>query len=281
MTQLDRLRQSATEIHMEQIRRIVRLFEYLAAQSVLTGKMPAIMGTTDTNLLYDFLRRASHIITVGTAWDQAASTPLADLDTACNLIRQDGHVRADFAIMGSEVLDAFVKHATVQAYADNLRYELIDVGRRPVPANLQWLVDGGATPRGRVQTPQGNELVLFAYLDVYTDENGDPANYMPTNKVVIASSSARCDRYFGPAEQLPNVPMRDQLYQQYFGFAPGLAPVPPGINNQGAVIEPGMFYCDAYTASNWKRITCRTQAAPIYATTQTDGFVTLSGLITV
>jgi len=280
-SRLDRMRSLASEQHKEGIRRIVRLFEYLASQSVLNGKMPAIFGTTDTNLLYDFQRTAAHAVTVGTEWDQAGSTPMADIDSACAQIRADGHLTADMILLGSEVMDALVSHTAFAALADNRRFQLIDVGTMPVPPSMQRFVAAGAIPRGRLQTAAGNNLWLFTYLDVYTDSAGDPANYMPTNKAVVACSSARCDRYFGPPERLPDVPARDQLYQQMFGFAPGLAPMPPSIKGDGSAVSPAMFYCDAYVSENWKRVTCRTQAAPIFATTHTDAFVTLSGLISV
>jgi hypothetical protein len=281
LSRLDRLRSHASDIHQESIRRIVRLFEYLAAQSVLTGTMPAILGTTDDNLIYDFLRPTSHVITVAQEWDQAGSNPLSDVDVACGLIRSDGHARADMMILGTQVMDAFVAHATVTALADNRRFELIEVGRNPVPPAMQRFVDAGAIPRGRLRTPAGNELWLFTYLDVYTDTAGDPQPYMPVNEVLIAASTARCDRFFGPGESLPNVPARGQLYQQLFGFAPGLAPLPPGIMDVSNAVSPAMFYCDAYMSENWKRVTCRTQSAPIFATTQTDAFVTLNGLISI
>lgn len=279
-TRLDRMRSLALGHHQEQVRRIVRLFEYLASQSVLTGKMPAIFGTSDSNLLYDFLRPAGHIITVSTPWDNGGSDPLADVDTACGLIRANGHAKADVMIIGSSAVGAFVNHATVKALADNRRFELVQVGREPVPPKFQRFVDAGAIPRGRFQTPAGNELWLFTYLDVYTNDAGTATPYMPVDECLIAASSARCDRYFGPPEKLPSISMDDQLYQEYFGFAPGLAPMPPNIKDAGRAISPAMFYFDAYRGGDNKRVTCRTQAAPIFATTQTDAFVTLNGLMT-
>jgi len=279
-TQLDRMRSHALELHQEHIRRIVRLFEYLAAQSVLTGLMPAIFGTTDANKRYDFLRPGAHIIDVPVEWDNAASTPLVDVDTACGLIRSAGHATADMMVLGTLVMDAFARHAEVTELADNRRFSLIEVGRNPVPPKFQRFVDAGMIPRGRLQTPAGNELWLFTYLDVYTATNGTVTPYMPTDRALIAASTARCDRYFGPGERLPNVPARDALYQQLFGFAPGLSPMPPLIKDSGNAVNPAMFYFDAYTSENWKRVTCRTQSAPIFATTQTDAFVTLYDMIT-
>jgi hypothetical protein len=174
-----------------------------------------------------------------------------------------------------------VAHADVIAKAENRRFELIEVGSTPVPPSMMRFVDAGAIPRGRLRTPRGNEVWLFTYLDTYTDSAGEPQPYMPVDEALIACSTARCDRYFGPPENLPDIPMRTQLYQQLFGFAPDMEPMPANIKDVSAAISPAMFYFDAYVSDNWKRVTCRTQSAPIYATTQTDAFVTLNGLISI
>jgi len=278
-TRLDRMRRLALNYHQEQIRRIVRLFEYLAYQSLLTGKMPAIFGTTDANLLYDFLRPGTHIVTAPAKWDNAASTPLVDFDNAAALIRADGKAKADVALIGQDAMTALINHADIIALADNRRFELIQVGRNPVPANMQRFVDAGATPRGRLQTPAGNEFWLFTDLNVYTAAGGTATPYMPVDQALFAASSARCDRYFGPPEMLPEIPMKTQLYQQLFGFAPGLAPMPPMVADASRAINPAMFYFDAYLPEGWKRVTTRTQAAPIFATTQTDAFYTLNTIV--
>jgi hypothetical protein len=48
---------------------------------------------------------------------------------------------------------------------------------------------------------------------------------------------------------------------------------------KGGIVNPAMFYNDAYQAEDGKKIAVRTQTAPIFATTQTDAFVTLTDLI--
>jgi len=278
-TRLDRMRRLAINGHQEQIRRIVRLFEYLAYQSILTGKMPAIFGTSDANLLYDFLRNAAHIAAAPLKWDNTSSVPSADFDAAAALIRANGKAKADIALIGTGALNALINHAETKALADNRRFQLIQAGNIPVPTNLQRFVDAGASPRGRYETPSGNEFWLFTDLNVYTNAGGTATLYMPTDQAIFAASSARCDRYFGPPEMLPNIPMKDQLYSQLFGFAPGLAPMPPMVADVARAINPAMFYFDAYLPEGWKRVTLRTQSAPIFATTQTDAFVTLNTLI--
>lgn len=278
-TRLDRMRGHALDIHQEHIRRIIRLNEYLAYQSLLTGKMPAIFGTTDTNLLYDFLRPAGHIAAAPLKWDNASSDPLGDFDTAAGLIRSAGKAKADIALIGTGAMNALINHADIKALADNRRFELIQVGVNPVPPNLQRFVDAGAIPRGRLATPAGNEFWLFTDLNVYTNAAGTATLYMPTAEALFAASSARCDRFFGPPEMLPNIPMKDQLYQQLFGFAPGLEPMPPNVKDVARAVNAAMFYFDAYLPEGWKRVSIRTQSAPIFATTQTDAFVTLNTLI--
>ena len=141
------------------------------------------------------------------------------------------------------------------------------------------LVAGGAIPRGLLETPEGYSLWLFTYLDSYEADNGTDTPYMPVDKMLIGSSKARCDRYFGPAEMLPLTPDRIACYEQYFGFSPVAPPLPPTIANMAAVVNPAMFYCDAYVNGNFTAITSRTQTAPIFAPTMVDAFVVLTGLI--
>lgn len=278
-TKLDRMRILALNHHQEHIRRLVRLFEFLAYQSILTGKMPAILGTSDANLQYDFLRNAAHIAAAPLKWDNASSTPFVDFDNAAALIRQNGKAKADMAIIGTGALSALVNHADILAYADNRRYGLVEIGGVPIPERYQRFVEAGANVVGFLRTPSGNEFWLFTDLNVFTDSGGSATLYMPTDEAIFAASAARCDRYFGPAEMLPEIPQKTELYQSLFGFAPGLAPMPPNVLAPSDTINAGMFYFDAYLPDGWDRVTIRTQAAPIFATTQTDAFVTLNTLI--
>lgn len=276
-TRMDRLRYHALKIHHESIKRQVRLYEVLAAQSILTGKQDAILGTTNADLQYDFRRNATHTVTVGAAWSGAgAAAILDDIDAGCAKGRANGKVMMDMMVMGMTAINSFVKSTTVQALADNRSFSFMAIGpNTPLPPKYQRFVDGGFIPRGVLNTPAGNQLYLFTYLDVYTAANGTATKYLADDKVVLASTQARCDRYFGPAENLPMVPMREALYRDYFGFDPMAPPMPPKMKAAGSVIDPAMFYCDAYVSQDWKRLTIRCQSAPIFATTMTDCFVVL------
>ncbi|MCK4819697.1 hypothetical protein KA005_28280, partial [bacterium] len=104
--------------------------------------------------------------------------------------------------------------------------------------------------------------------------------YMPVDQCLVAASTARCDRYFGPSAVLPMTPSRIALYQEMFGFAPGMPPLPPNIKNPAATVTPAMFFNDAYVGENQTSVTIRTRTAPIFPTTQTDAFALLTTLST-
>lgn len=280
-TRLDRMRYYAREQHNEHIRRSVRMFEVLAAESALTGTHPAIIGTTNSDLIYDFQRSTENTITPANTWNSGSQTIMADIDQACEAVRKNGKLTPDCMVLGGNAMDAFIKDTTVKDTADNRRFELIEVStNNPVPASYNRYVAAGFIPRGRLRTPKGFSLWMFTYLDSYENDAGDDTKYMPEDQVLVFSSKARADRYFGPSERLPLDPATVQMYQTYFGFNPMATPMPPNIENMSAVVNPAMFYCDAYMNENRKGLVVRTQSAPIFATTAVDGFALLQGLIT-
>jgi len=275
---LARLREHANIIHKEHVRRTIRTWEYLAQQSVLEGIMPAIIGTSDPDLQYNWRRNAAHISTLALAWTNASSDPLKDHDDAWYLGRTNGRTNLDYVVYAEDAYTAFLAHADVVEKADNRRFELILVNQGlPVPEKYRFLVEAGMTARGRLRTPGGHEFWQFTYSDIYDNAAGTAVKLMPDGYVLFGASDARCDRYFGPAENLPMIPLRQQFYQQMFGFNMSAPPMPPKVKAQAHALNAGMLYFDAYASNDWKRVTLRTQSAPIFATTQTDAFVTYKG----
>ena len=279
MMRQDRLKVLASNNHAEHIRRFVRMFEVLAAQSVITGKMDAIIGTSNTSLQYDFRRNPENIFAVPTAWD-VASTPMADIDTGCTVLRKNGKVKPDMGIVGGGAMEALLNNDSFQKLADNRRFGLIEISdSNPVPARFARFVDAGFIARGRLRTAKGYELWLFTYIDGYTNDAGDYVEYMPLDKMVIASSQARADRYFGPNEIMPANSQRLDLMANTFGIQNPETMSLPNINGTGTVL-PEMFSYDAYAHHSQKGVVTRTQTAPVFATTMTDAFVTLEDLTT-
>lgn len=276
--QFTRLRMLAFKIHSEHMRRIARTYEFLASQSVILGQQPAILGTTNSDLIYDFRRSAGNLITVGTAWSNVASDILGDVDAGCFRVRQQGRMNPDMMLLSGVDMDSFLKNTAIKEQADNRRFELIEVSRdNPVPDRFARFVANGLIPRGRLRTPKGFELWMFTYIDSFESDAGTPTLYLPDNKTVICSSMARCDAHFGPGEVIPAGSTQKAWMREMFGFDLSQPQVPE--NLRGTKFEDilvASVHADAYPGPGGKTVTVRAQAAPIFPTTQTDAFVTLT-----
>lgn len=302
MARQQRLRLLALRGNKELVRRTARLFERLAAQSVLTGKQDAILGTTNPDLQYDFLRSDDNFITPTIDWDASNAIIMQDIDEACLQFRKSSKIQPDFAIVAGDVMQAMLDDSAFQTLADNRRFEMINIGPSAgaggdgqggsvagsfrdsasfggtMPAKYQRMMDAGLNWRGVLRTAQGFELVLFTYVDGYEADNGDFVQYMTPGKMVIGSSRARADRYFGPPELLPLIPQRIQFYVEMFGMDPTQIPPDVILKAPAGVISPYQFYFDAYASPDWKKVTLRCQSAPIFATTMTDAWVVINAI---
>jgi len=278
---LDRNRKLARDIHNDHIRKANRTAEFCARESILTAKMPAIIGTTNNALIYDFYRLPSHTIGVAIPWDNTSADILLNIDDACDLGRKDAFRKLDFMALGGDAMRALIKDTTVQALADNTRFELIRISLDfPAPPRFARYVQAGWTAFGRLRTPKGREIWIFTNDDVYTDSAGDTQNYMPLDKAILLSSQARFDRYFGPRDRMPITQSEAMWYQEFFGFSMTAPPMPPNVTTEGGIILPEAFYFDGYMPKDAKTAVLRTQYAPIFATTETDAIVVLEDLIT-
>jgi len=283
-SRLDRNRDIAREILMDLVMKTIRTNEFLAAQSILTGQQPAILNTTNADLIYDFLRLATHFVTVGTGWNQVGATIMDDIDGACDLIEEDGHAEPNFLGIGGDSTDAMINDASFQALADNRRIELIEVSTNfPVPPEYARFVQAGWIPRGRLRTTRGRVLWIFNYNRNYTDPtSGLKVRFLPNDQAFVTDIGARRDRYYGPPDRLPVTSDEAAWYQEMFGFSMTAPPMPPKVIASGArnIVRPDVFFSDAYRSPDKKTVVLRVQNGPIYPTTQTDAHVTLDGLIT-
>lgn len=259
----------------ETVKRVARLLEYLSAQSARTGKQDAIVGEATPS--YDWSRAAGNTITVGTKWD-ASGDVMGDLDSAGDVIRQNGHMRMNVGIFGASAFSAAVNDSTFQTLSDNRRFGFVSVGKgNSLEARLQWMVDAGADFRGWIHTPKGRTIWAFTYDEGYTNSSGTYTPYMPLDEVLLFSSEARCDRYFGPPETLPMDSAMRRFYMDRFGMSPDAIPS-ANIKNAG-VLSPRMFHFDAYGNQDHTTISHRTQCAPIFATVNVDSFALLDGCV--
>lgn len=276
LTQQYRFRYHALRKHTENMRRIFRLCEILAWQSITTGKQDGILGTSDTNLKFDFMRNANLTIQCGTSWAGGSANIMADLDTGCLRGRTIGHTQFDMAIFGITSMNSFVRDATVQKLADNRRFTYMSLGDGAVmPGKFQKFVDAGLVFQGNLRTPQGFSLAIFTYPEYYTADNGTATPYIAVDKVIMLNSTSRRDRYFGPKESLPMTASKARQYVELFGIDPSTPPMPPKVKGSASVLPADAFFCMANVSSDYQRVSIETQLAPIFAPVQTDAYVVL------
>jgi hypothetical protein len=266
-----RMRDRAMRIFRESVARIMRAREVLAAQSILNGTQELIFGTTNTDLEYDWKRTTALNWTVSTDWATITTDIGADVDTACDLVRENGHVTPDGLFLGGTAITSIQKNTEQQTLADNRRFEVLWVSKdMSMPARFQRYVDAGWDFRGKMVTAKGRTLYMFSNNEIYTDLAGSTQNYMPLTKAFVIATNARRDRYIGPPERLPMTPQSVALFTELFGFSPTTGVRPPNVKAPGNIFVPQHFYFDAYVSQNQKNLTCRVQHAPIFAMTQTD-----------
>jgi hypothetical protein len=284
-TREDRMTRKAIKINMELIREQLRLHEYLAREAILTGSHPAILGTTNTDLIYDFYRKATHTFAAGAKWDVVGTDIIGDFDTAIDLIQQDSNNFGEYgSIVGASGFEGLRKNTQIKAEADIRRYHLVELnGPVTAPSQFNRLLENGFVLAGWVKTYKNRTVWLFTYDLTYTDDFTTPGvdtetPWMPVDKALVFSPNARCDKYFGPPDRMPIRSQEEQFYQETFGFNMTSPPMPANIVNPG-VIDFRAFSFDAYEGADKKAVTLRAQSAPIFPSTETDAFVTITGLV--
>lgn len=280
MTGEGRLRALAARKNKELIRQHIYLMELLAWLSILEGKMPAILGTTDPRYIFDFYREPDNTIPVGTAWNDTSPTIIANLDEGCDQV-EDGNGDPDMAIFGKDVWGPFLDDTTVQKRFDNRRFEQ---GRivlnTEIPAQFQRFIGPGRlTPRGVLKTDNGRELWLFGYNQNYAHPiTGDKTYFMPPDKVVVRWSGARQDRMFGPPEVFKPTSLDIQWMLERFGFTSDTLPMPAN-TPADSVIMSEMFHFIAQEKDR-SSIDLKVQIAPVFIPTHVDATAVLTNVIT-
>jgi len=269
LSKSDRARVLAMKAHQEHFRMIIRKQEVLAAQMYRTG----IMNVNESGSEQITYPRDSNLTeTLTNQWTNTTlGTPLSDLKDACIGLRTIGKVNADYVIMGISAFDAFINHPDVATAADNRRLSYQSLGfdnGKPMNPSFADLVNAGLAYQGWVKIA-GWDLQVFTYYDIYETDAGVATDYMPKGEVVVGSSRARYDRYFGPGE-LTEDSIDNMVYRDIFGIDPMAAGsrLPMNTKNAG-LFDPRMFICSAVKDGN-RGYKIMTQTAPIYGMTQVD-----------
>jgi hypothetical protein len=278
-SRFERMRDRAADAYSSMVARMVRLWERTAATVVLTGKQPTILGTSDDNLIIDYLRNSSltHDYATG-KWSTADVDVIGDIDTRIDTLNAIGHVAGqaggDYVIvMGATTLKGFFGNNTVVAAGDSRR--IITIEKNPnmvVPSQISDMIAGGMTYIAFLSTTKGRRVHILYYDAYYDTDAGVSTPYMTADSYVIMPISFRADRYFGPPDTLPMTSIDNAYLRETFGITPGSPVMPMNLKAKAGVVFPQAFYTDAYPGNGRKSAVLRVQSAPIFAPTQTDAF---------
>ncbi len=230
-------------------RKIKRAIELQASQILQTGKLN--LKDKDGGVAYelDYKPKTSHFPSVSVAWSTATADILGDLESLMDVIRVDGKVDCDMAIIGKVALRNMLKNESVQNALDNRR---IDVGMiRPE------MKDSGAVFYGFLWVGT-YKIELWTYNDSYTDpETKLSVNYIDDNNVVLMSSRTRFDKVGA------RVPLPIATDPRVEGLLPGRL----SSKKEGFDVTPNV-----YATTNGKQVMGELETRTLLVPVQIDGF---------
>ena len=157
LSEEDRTRILGRRAYLELTRRMIRLQEFLAWQSLTLGVQSASNITDVTVNIYDWRRNGSNTVTPAHGWGNAAGVPLTDIDSMCDQLLFAGQLVPDFMIWGGLTMRYFLANAQVSSnYANKLYFNLLSFDLNPVDrCQVHALHRGGPDPLRAPEDPQG------------------------------------------------------------------------------------------------------------------------------
>lgn len=174
---------------------IERRREYMAAQSVITGKTPLVAmdenGVASISAEVDWGLPAAHLVTLTSTalWTHADSDPIGNLRSWANLIIAAAQISPTTMTVGTAVAEAIFAHAKLAALLDNRR---IEAGQLELRAQEVQ----GITYIGRIKG-----IDLYEDARTYTDDSGVSQRYTPTDRAVLGAPGENRWHY-GPISDL-------------------------------------------------------------------------------
>lgn len=178
----------AVKIFRRLERKIRRAIELMASQVLQTGKLTLKDQNGASLYTLDFQPKATHFVTVGTAWS-GAGTPLTDVENLAVVVRRDGKRQPNRLLFGKNAFRNWIGNTEVKARLDN---------RNMLIGQVAPQVRGeGATFQGFVWV--GNyRFEMWTYDGFYRDpQTGNHLPYIGDDNVVMLSDGGRLDLSYG------------------------------------------------------------------------------------
>ncbi|GHV06341.1 minor capsid protein E [Clostridia bacterium] len=187
-----KLRNDYAELEEMRIRRI----EWMAAQAIMTGKIP-IVGE-GINELIDFGFTQTETLTGTDVWTSANSLPLNYIKKIRKIVQRDGYTNPNVLLLADDVVDAFINNAQVQKLLDIKGYDLAVIKPVELPDGVTY-----------IGTLKGLGLDVYTYDEWYLDDWTDPdapvqKPLIPSGYIALLSTTAQFSLYYGAIEWLDN-----------------------------------------------------------------------------
>jgi hypothetical protein len=226
--------------------------EVQASQILQTGTLS--LKDDKGNVVYtlDYKPKATHFPTVSTNWSTfATATPLDDIDSLADVIRDDGLVDISNLIMGNGAFKNFLQCTQVKELADIRRYDNV-IQVNPRLANL------GAKYQGTISY-SNYKYDIWTYNGRFKDFfTGTKSKYIEDDKVVFLPDTEDLDfrKVFGGIPQI-----LDSL-EPFRQFMPGRVTIP----------EIADFKARVYPDQKSETITAEIKSRPILIPVSIDRY---------
>lgn len=269
------------ELLQDVVKRVIRRCELLAYGSFFNGEMPigdVFQGNTKLVFPVDSSLKAR---VVAVSWaTHATATPWVDLGLTLRAIIDKGQVKASmtnvFSFMSYSVIENLKAIYRSQRSTTNeldLFYSY-NFNTAVIPAELQFLVNNGATYVGWVVTSWGQTPVHVFTAPTMYDNGSSTVDYLTGNTISLCVYSPEFFKaFFGAGTFLTQ---DESFYTKTFGNIAGNLDL-PSVTNMGDSGYPAeVFMPNIYELGKNKGIGGQIQTAPIFARMQVNAVATIA-----
>lgn len=238
--------------------KIRRSIELQASQVLQLGVVTLIDENGNARYTIDYKPKATHLVTVGTAWNAGGATIADDIRAISEVIRNDGLADPNQLIMGVNAFEAFVQDADIIQRFETRRANLGAIN--PMRTDAE-----GGHFRGVVEI--GNySYDVWTYGGRFTHpQTGVATQFVTPASCIVRASSGRLDATFGA---IPNI------RALMGGGASSLLPELPGrITNAAGGMD---LFTNAWMSDDGEQVFAGVGARPLMIPTAIDTFGNLA-----
>jgi len=185
--------------------KIKRTIELQAAQILQTGTITLYNSANVAAYTLDYKPKTAHIATTAISWSAGNATIIADIETMCDLVRDNGQVDVTRMIMGKAAFKNALANTAFAALFDKDGFNLgmLDPQKRGMGEKYQGFVNIGAY-----------RIEIYTYNASYIDLGGTRRNYILDDNVIFLPDEADLDfrKCFGGIPQIVAVDPRFASY---------------------------------------------------------------------